>query len=29
MSRRSGRPSVMAGGVKAYTLVYETTFEEC
>ncbi len=28
MSRRSGRPSVMAGGMKTYMLVYETTFEE-
>ena len=27
-SRRSGRPSVMAGGIKTYTLVYGTTFEE-
>lgn len=29
LSRRNGRPSVMAGGLKAYTLVYDTTFEEC
>lgn len=29
LSRRSGRPSVIAGGLKVYTLVYETTFEEC
>ena len=28
LSRRSGRPSVMAGGIKTYTLVYGTTFEE-
>lgn len=28
LSRRSGRPSVIAGGIKTYTLVYETTFEE-
>ncbi len=28
LSRRSGRPSVIAGGIKTYTLVYDTTFEE-
>lgn len=28
LSRRSGRPSVIAGGIKTYTLVYETTLEE-
>ena len=28
LSRRSGRPSIIANGIKVYTLVYDTTFEE-
>ncbi len=28
MSRRSTRPSVTAAGIKVYTIIYDTTFEE-
>lgn len=28
LSRRSARPSTTAGGLKVYTVVYDTTFEE-